>query len=316
MISLQTHSRLLKQLLLLAVSLLILSTYSYADTDPRMVVEVVADEEGKVPAVEDAIRQALPILWDRVVEDSARLAMSDKIKATPFLLRVVPRSDGVQVIFNQQRVWQYLDQHYIAYLKEAPRLKLQIQMINQNDTHMPKTAEALQTFAESTALARGIVLDENAPILMASWRWLNASQVYLSVRGNSVLAEFSETRSVKAGDPLVQLQEWVKELLLKVRDARTEETGVAVEKPAKQKWADGIELILTIEQSASLPEQVVLEDALRQNSKIKALIPTHLSATSREYRVLLNGEDDSWITEWFQRRGMQITPTPHGWLVQ
>ena len=316
MIFLQAHSRWLKQLLLLMVGLLILSTYSYADTDPRMVVKIVADEDGKVPAVEDAIQQALPVLWDRIVEDSARQSLSDKIKATPFLLRVVPHSDGVQVTFNQQRVWQYLDQLEIAYLREAPHLKLQIQMINQNDAPMPKTAEALQTFAESTALARGIVLDEKAPMLIASWYWIDATQVYLSVRGDSALADFSETRSVEAGDPLVQLQAWVKELLLKVRDAHIAETDAVVEMPAKQKWDDGIEIILIVEQSASLPEQVVLEEALRQNSKVNALIPTYLSVARRQYRLLLNGEDDAWIRAWFQRRGMQITPTPYGWQVQ
>lgn len=316
MSSLQSYSRPLKQLLLLAVSLLILSTNSYADSDPRMVVEVVADEEGNVPSVEKAIQRALPVLWDRIVEDSARPALSNKIKATPFLLRVVPRSDAVQVTFNQQRVWQYLDQNFIAYLKEAPRIKLQIQMINQNDTSMPKTAEALQAFAESAALKRGVVLDDKAPVLMATWRWLNASEVYLTVRGNSLLTEYSETRTVEADDPLVQLQVWVKDLLLKVRTAHIAATTTVAEQPVKKKWEDGIELILTIEQPASLPEQVVLEDAFRQNSRVKALIPTYLSANRREYRVLLNGEEDAWISAWFQRRGMQVSPTPYGWLVQ
>ncbi|MDX8404280.1 MAG: hypothetical protein R8K54_07725 [Mariprofundaceae bacterium] len=313
---LQHSSRLLGSLLLLAVSLLMLSTYSDAATDPRMVVEIVADEEGKVPAVEDAIQQALPVLWDRIVEDFARPSLSDKIKATPFLFRVLPHPNGVQVTFNQQRVWQYLDQHGIAYLREAPRLNLQIQMINQNDMSMPKTAEALQAFAQGTALARGIVLDEKAPMLIANWRWVDATQVYLSVQGNSELAEFSEMRTVEAGDPLVQLQAWMEELLLKVRNTHPEQTDVMADMPIKQMWDNGIELILTIEQPASLSEQVVLEDALRQNSKVSALIPTHLSATSRQYRMLLNGEDDTWITAWFQRRGMQVSPTPSGWLVQ
>ncbi|MES0370941.1 MAG: hypothetical protein ABUK11_01560 [Mariprofundaceae bacterium] len=313
---LKTTSRLLKQLLLLVVSLLILSTYSYADTDPRMVVEIVADDEGNLPTVKNATKRALPVLWDRVVADASRHALSDKIRATPFLLRVVPHSDGVQVTFNQQRVWQYLDQHEIVYLKEAPRLNLQIQMINQNDTFMPKTAEALQMYALESALARGVVLDGQAPTLMASWRWIDAAQVNLNVRGGSVLGEFTETRTVKAGDPLVQLQAWVTELLTKVRDAHVAQIDAVVETPAKKKWDQGIEFILTIEQSSTLPEQVVLEDALRQNVRITALIPTRLGATTRQYRILLKGEDDSWIRAWFQRRGMQATATPYGWLVR
>ncbi len=308
---------LLKQLLLLAAGLMLLSSYSYADTDPRMVIEITADEEGHLPPVEEAIQQALPILWDRVVEGTTRASLSDRIEATPFLLRVVPHPDGIQVTFNRQRVWQYLDQHHIAYLREAPRLNLHIQMTNQNDISMPKTAAALLSYAESIALERGIVLDHNAPMLMASWRWLDTSQVYLSVQGHSVLAGFSETRNLESGDPLAQLQAWVSELLMKIRDAYIVNRSVMPDMSAKQQVRDGgIELILTIEQPAGLSSQVALEDALRQNSRVKAVIPTYLSAMSRQYRVLLKDKDDAWLEAWFRHRGMQITPTPYGWLVQ
>ncbi len=308
--------RRLKQLALLMMSLLISSAYGYADTDSRMIVEVAANEQGQVPAVQEAIEQALPVLWDRVVEDSARMSLSDKIKGTPFLLRVVPHAGGVQVTFNSQRVWQYLDEHEIAYLKEAPRLNLQIQMINQDDNRMPKTAGAILSYGEEIALARGMVLDQHAPALVANWRWLDASQIYLSVQGSSILAGYSETRSVETGDPLAQLQAWVKELLLKVRDTKSTDVVGVVAGAAVQKHDDGIEFVLTIEQASSLSEQVVLEDSLRQNSRVKAMIPVYLSRTSRQYRMLLQGEDDAWITAWFQRRGMQIIPTPYGWLVQ
>jgi len=315
--SVLAYTGLLKRLFFLVAGLLILSAYGYAETDPRMVVEVPADERGNMPPVQEAIQQALPLLWDRVIESSVRATVSDKTKATPFLLRVVPHAGGVQVTFNQQRVWQYLDQQQIGYLKEAPRLGLQIRMINQNDTEMPKTASALYAHAEKFASARGVIIDSNAPLLTLSWRWLGARQVHLSVSGNPALEPLSGMRELDKGDPLVQLQAWLEELLLKARDgsgSRDPETVVA--QPSREVRDGGIELLLTIEQPATLPEQVVLEEALRQHDRVKSLIPVHLSAGSRQYRLLLMGENDNWLQTWFSRRGMQAYPTPEGWRVQ
>jgi hypothetical protein len=319
--SLNICSQMLKPLAALVIGLLVLSTHSYADTDPRMLVEVAADEQGAVPSVQDAIQQALPTLWDRVVEDSARALLADNIKATQFLSRVVPRSDGVQVTFNQDRVWQYLEQRQIAYLKEAPHISLQIRMTNQNGSDMPQTANALRAHAEGIALQRGIVMDHTAPALIGTWRWLDGSQVFLNVRGTAV-EEFSETRAMKAGDPLVQLQAWVEEVLLKVRDVKTPEvepiaivTDIYAQTTEVAETSEP-EFILTLESSAHLPAQVIFEDALRQNAHVKSITPTYLSATRRQYHILLNDRDDTWVPHWFQRRGMQALPTPEGWQVQ
>ncbi len=306
----------LKQLTVLMVSMLMLSTYSYADSDPRMVIEVGADEQGKVPAVQEAIQLALPVLWDRVVVDSARSSVSDSMKATTFLLRVVPQSDHVEVTFNQDRVWQYLDQKQIAYLKEPIRLNLKIEMVNSSGNGMPKTAEALQTYAQGVAKARGILLDAGAPLLQAKWRWLDAVQVYLKVDGESWLTGFSETRSMQTGDPLEQLQAWVESLLIKARSTYVAGSTAAAE-PAIEQPSDGtLVLLLTIEQPATLPAQVVFEDSLRQNRHVKQLVPTFLSGNSRQYRMVLHHADDSWLTDWFRRRGMQATATVDGWLVR
>ena len=305
-----------KHLTILLISMFMLTAYSYADTDPRMVVEVRADEQGKVPAVQEAIQLALPILWDRVVEDSARSTVSDSMRATTFLLRVVPQPDHVEVTFNQDRVWQYLDQKQVAYLKEPLRLNLKIEMMNSSGSGMPKTAEALLTYAQGVAKARGILLDAGAPLLQAKWRWLDAAQVYLKVDGESLLTGFSETRSMKAGDPLEQLQAWVQSLLIKARSAYVTKTTLPAEPTIEQPTDGTMVLLLTIEQPATLPAQVVFEDSLRQNSHVKLLVPTFLSGNSRQYRMVLHNADDSWLADWFRRRGMQATATADGWLIQ
>lgn len=310
------RSSFIKCFVLLSISLLVLSTNSYADSDPRMVIEVGADEQGNVPAVQEAIQLALPILWDRVVDESARSLVSDSMRATTFLLRVVPQSDHVEVTFNQDRVWQYLDSKEIAYLKEPLRLNLKIQMVDSNDTAMPKTVEALLAYARGVAKARGIVLDATAPLLQANWRWLDSTQVYLSVAGESMLSGYTETRSMTTGDPLVQLQAWVESLLVKARSTYTANLTTPATPTIEQPGDGTMVLLLTIDQSATLATQVVFEDSLRQDSHVKLLVPTFLSANSRQYRMVLHTADDSWLADWFRRRGMQATPTVDGWLVQ
>jgi hypothetical protein len=238
------------------------------------------------------------------------------MKATPFLQRVLPRSDGVQVSFNEARVWQYLDQKKIPYLKEAPRINLVIQMSNQNGSSMPQTAELLQADVESVAVARGVLLSESAPSLIIVWQWLDNTQVNLTVRGNTALAEFSELRKVETGDPLSQLQVWMGEILLTARDAYIPDPTQIEMIPTWQEQRGGIEVMLIIEQSATLSAQVALEDALRQHEKVESVIPIYLSTSSRQYRLQLKRAGDVWVQQWFQQRGMQALPTPQGWLVR
>ncbi|MFC1626113.1 hypothetical protein ACFL19_00265 [Pseudomonadota bacterium] len=298
-------------------SLFFLMPYAYAEADSRMVVEIQADEEGRVPSVQEAIKQALPLLWDRLVDSKARKSLSDGMKATQFLQRVLPTGNGVQVSFNEARVWQYLDQQEIPYLKEAPRINLMIQMSNQNGADMPQTVELLRANAESVAKARGVLLSESGRALIVAWRWIDNSQVNLMVRGTTALAEFSEARKIETGDPLSQLQRWMEEVLLAARDANISNPDETAAMPSLKKKRDGgIEVLLTIEQPATLPAQVALEDALRQHEKVESIIPSYLSAASRQYRLQLKGEEDAWVQEWFQRRGMQVLPTPQGWLVR
>jgi len=295
--------------------MVLFSVSVHAQSDPRMVVEIGADEQGNMPSVQEAIQQALPILWDRVAEPAARSSLSDKMRATPFVLRVLPQRELIQVTFNQDRVFQYLDQKEIPYFKEPLRFDLQTRMTNSNGSDMPKTAEALQAYATGRAARYGVTLAADAPRLTMSWQWLDRSRLYLKVEGDSALSGYSETRTLVSEEALAQLESWVDELLMKMRNSSGANEMVVDVPPETVQPTNELELRITIEQSSSLSAQVVLEEALRHEPTVKSVIPTLLSADRRQYRVLLNEPDDRWVAAWFRRRGMQAEPTPGGWLV-
>jgi len=316
MINQRGMKNLLRYLLPAFVVMVTLCSQAYAQSDARMVIDVPRNEHGDLPSVQEAIRSALPVLWDRVLPQAARGSVTDGINATSFLQRVVPYSDGIQVIFNHDRVWSYLEQQQIPYLKEAVHLNLDIEMINRSGISMSKTAEALMQYAGEVAVAHGIVMDRQMPRISATWRWLDGSQISLNVRGGALQEMVSEVRPV-SGDPLIQLQLWTSQLLVSLRDnAASGGDLTAGELPAAEAAINTTGSLLTIEQTAPLPEQVVLEEALRQNRSVQSLIPVYLSSTSRQYRIQLKDNDDSWIQNWFGRRGMQAEPTPEGWLVR
>jgi len=304
----------LKTVLLIA-AMTLFSAVAHAQSDSRMVVEITADEQGVMPTVKEAIQQALPILWDRLIEPEARASLSDNMRATPFVLRVLPQHDRIRVTFNQERVWQYLDEKNIAYRKEPPRFSLHTRMINSNGSDMPKTAEALQAYASGRAATYGVLIEPDAPSLTMKWQWLDRSRLYLKVEGDSALDGYSETRTLASEDALAQLESWVDALLTKMRDA-SQPNGEMVETDASAtEPANELELRITIDQPSTLSAQVVLEEALRHEASVKSVIPVLLSANRRQYRILLHAPDDRWVAAWFRRRGMQAEPTPDGWLV-
>jgi len=295
---------------------ILLAIPAHAQNDPRMSIDVGKGRQGEMPSVKDAVQQALPLLWDRVLPVKARSSVSDNINATSFLQRVVPSADSVQVIFNEERVWNYLDQQQIVYLKDAPHLNLQIQMYNQNDVAMSQTVSALQRYAEGVAAARGIVLDPAAVQVSATWRWMDASQIVLMVRIGNDAEPVSDTRQLSGGDPLVLLQKWLEELMLGLRDSSFAGGNEPVIEQANPQAPVGYNVLLTIESPASLPEQIVLEEALRQSSRVRSLTPVYLSASSRQYRLVLKEGDSGWIEGWFRKRGMQARPSTEGWIVR
>ncbi|HXH72615.1 MAG TPA: hypothetical protein VNI58_07375 [Mariprofundaceae bacterium] len=77
----------------------------------------------------------------------------------------------------------------------------------------------------------------------------------------------------------------------------------------------GLDLDLTINRTATLPEQVLLESDLRSDPRVASLTPYWLNANMCKYRLRLKIADDSWVPLWFAQHGLQVTPLPEGWEV-
>lgn len=287
-----------------------------AQGDARMSVRIDF-EEGEQLSLQQSVSKALPTLWDRIVMRVSRDAVPN-VNATSLLLKAVPDASGVLVEFNPQRTFDFLKQNRIEYIEQQPRLNLVIQMWNQNGIEMIQSEQLLLQEAHAIADQRGLILDESGASLILNWRWLDGSTVSYMQRGNSALPESGEIRSFGSGDPLEQLRVWISDTLLAARDAEASAKMVAggESQPGKIRTAEGIETVLIIERAASLPEQVILEEALEKHPAVAALIPKFISFDTRQYRLLLKGQSDEWVPSWFRRRGMQVSPTPQGWLVQ
>jgi len=321
--------------------------------DSRMQVEIQANPEEKGQSVNElhaniryAADLALTQLWDRMIPQHARAEIPANARAIQFMLRAQPTAEGVSVSFNSRRVLDYLEAAKIPLIPEQPVWNLDVRMRNAAGQNMSQSASMLQKFAEQQAPNWGFGLNASGASMIVQWRWLDAKQASLSVRGNSRLAEFQETRTLSPGDPLPQLQQWLLDTLLKARDAYANEPQVAMPAPvlvpapvidiygnpiiSTDIYADPYaaasvpiativddSILIMIERQASLPEQVLFEDDLRRDPRVASLLPRQLNHTMQQYRLQLKDPADTqWLHQWFAQHGLSLTPAADGWLAR
>ncbi|MBL4775550.1 MAG: hypothetical protein JKY87_05790 [Mariprofundus sp.] len=310
--------------------------------DARMQVNVLAEAHNvQVQWLHANMRKAaalaLPQLWARIVPQDAHALIPKRIKALRFLQKATPTNEGIRITFHQKRVLNYLKNNNLPYIAQQPVLNVALQLYNKDGHPMRETANALLNFAISDAPVHGYRVDEQGASLVLLWRWLDYKQVSLSVRGHSKLTEFTETRYLKAGDPLEQIQPWMRQVLLQARDAYAEggvtqpvdehENVVGALQTVAGDNAAIIELVphmpkaevglrLMIHRSASLLDQVLFEDELIQDPRILDLSLRQVNKESQQYSLQLKGSDDQWLAQWFARRGMTLTPTIEGWVAR
>jgi len=325
----------LSKLLCAVACMFAMQTYAVAAADARMQVDVVAETEAVEVSwlhanVREAAALALPQLWGRIVPQYALGMIPKRVKAVRFMKKASPTETGIRITFHQQRVLNYLKAHALPYVAEQPALNVVIQLYNEDGRPMGETTNALLELANNEADAMGYRIDDQGASLVLFWRWLDDRQVSLSVRGNSKLSEYAETRMVTTADPLEQLKVWMSEVLLKARDAYIEVTVVETEglelapdqfNPLNDLAMQPItkpevELLLTIQRETSLADQVLFEQDLRQDPHILELSLRQVNRDGQQYRLQLKGSDDQWLTQWFARRGMTLIPTIEGWVVQ
>jgi len=316
----------------LLLSLLCFQSAALA-ADARMVVDLLAETQ-KVELdvlhanVNKAAALALPKLWARIIPVSAQSTLPKHVKAIGFLQKAVPTEDGVVVTFQHQRVMAFLQKHTIPFIPTQPVLNIVLQIYSVSGRPMRHSANDLLDIAVSNATEHGYSVDDQGESLVLLWRWLDARQVSLTVRGNSKAGEYSETRNIGSGDPVQQLQPWMMQVLLKARDAYAESIpapsamqfntrldpllGLSSQPIAKPE----IELRLSVQRPAGLADQVSFEQELELDPRILSLSLRQVTKDGQQYRLKLKGSDDVWLTEWFARRGMTLTPTLEGWVAR
>jgi len=315
--------------------------------DHRMTVEIQANPDEKGQSLNElhtniryAADLALPHLWDRIIPQHARSMVPENTSAIRFLQRAQPTATGVSVSFDPRRVLDFLQTSKIPVIPEQPAWNLDIRMRNAAGQNMAQSASMLQDYARQQAVDWGFGLNPQAASIIVQWRWLDNRQISLSIRGNSRLAEFQETRTLDPGDPLPQLQQWLVQTLLKARDAYAigetqAETPVVATTPAVDIYGNPLidadpyanagmpvtvaddSILISIEHQASLPEQVLFEDDLRRDPRVLSLLPRELNKNIQQYRVKLKEPTNTqWLSQWFAQHGLSLTQTPDGWLAR
>jgi len=263
-----------------------------------------------------ALRLALPQLWDRIVPWEMRSQADSITPSYSLVARIIPTDEQTVVEFNGKTVFRTLKGHHIPAIIIAPRFHLVLKMRNSAGLEMGQTQILLMQKAKDLATKWGIELADNAPSVVIVWQWLGNQQIMLTLRGNSRLQEFSETRTITDADPLPVLSDWLRVTLLKARDAY----AFDADSPGNPKTADATfnqQITLTVDRATSLMAQVALEDALNNDPRVHRVLPVNLGATRQRYLLLLEGTDSNWLPEWFERRGYRLTALPEGgWLAQ
>ncbi len=263
-----------------------------------------------------ALRLALPRLWDRIIPEDMRSQADAIAPSYGLVARIIPGEKQTTVEFDGKRVFRTLEKDHIPAIVTEPHFHLVLHVRNSAGLEMDQTDTLLMGVAEDFSPRWGIALADNTPGIIATWQWLDNEQVMLSLRGNSRLQEFSETRVITDADPLPQLSAWLREVLLKARDAYASDVK-NVESSHHASPEVEQQFILTIDRKTPLIAQVALEDALGDDSRVHRMLPLSLSSTRQRYLLVLKGIDNSWLTEWFKRRGYLLTALPEGgWIAQ
>jgi len=302
---------------LLGLCVLAPLTWAQSD-DSRLRISIPhEDTQGTQPDMGQTMRQALPMLWDRLVPRQSRMQADSIAPDYRLVARIVPGKEQTTVEFNGKAVFQTLKEQHIASIILTPRFHLVIQMHNSAGFAMPETQLQLMNEAQRIASGWGIELAADAPGLVAAWQWLDDRNLMLSVRGNTRLQEFSETRSIADADPLPALREWLKDVLLKARDAYAFDANEPLDTTTATIVESEERVQLTVDRPSRLLEQVALEEALKNDPRIRGILPVSLSKTRQRYLLKLEGTDDSWLPDWFARRGYRLAALPEGgWLAQ
>lgn len=303
-----------------------------AQADPRFVL--LLDKQGAADSLEKQIEQVLPQLWDRILPQASRTLAPAVNNPRTLLRRVQSGRQQITLELNPPAVWALLQERGIPALRKMPHIKLDISLLNKEGNEMKHAQLRMAQEAAKTARKWGLALDPDASEVQMKFSWLEKEQVNLHVAGSALLAEFEEKRQLQ-GDSLSFVTGWIQGYLLQLRDKLVPPKNIAKKSvqtapqidttagPAVQEKTsptlaptklDGT--LIVIRKKMPLSQQLLFEQAMKKEKRIKKLLPLSFSNEEQQYLLKMRTQDQLWIKPWFEARGMQASKMDGGWLIR
>ena len=285
----------------------------FAATDERFVV-ALHDKGASEMSIRTATKQALPILWARIVPFDRLEKSKSWPVATSLVLRFKTTSFGANVEFNPNQVRKFLAKRGVTMIKSQPYWSLSIYVagVVEGNALLGKDLlnhayEISDTFGFKLGSRGRKLILTFLPVADVS----GELKLHVDVQGDFSGKLLQQTDLSMQGDTNYQLQDFLKQILLNIRDAYQNDL---------QFHAASDNILLRIEAEHALASQVMLEQALLKLAVVESIVPTLLQKQGREYRLVLRDGDDSWLPSWFAAYGMKVTKQPedslYDWLVE
>ncbi|MDX8388138.1 MAG: hypothetical protein R8M46_06345 [Ghiorsea sp.] len=285
-----------------------------ADVDDRFLV-LLNQEQAKGLDIQAATALALPLLWKRVVPLEHFKKALGFPAAKSLLLQFKIVKHGMKLVFNPVQVGSFLAKRGVKMIPQQPHWNLSVvgSGFSASDTGL---SQDLLNSGLAMADEYGVRLSPRGKRLAVDFSPVmdvyGEVFVHVDVKGDFTSSLLSQTDLPSKGYAAYQLQDFLKQVLLEIRDAYAL-GNVGLE-------SSSTEIILTIESDYSLASQVMLEQALAKHPAVVSIMPTMLQKMRRQYRIQLRSEDDTWLQAWFEGYGLRAIKQPEGsledWLAE
>lgn len=297
------------------VAFALMSESYAANVDERFLIELDKSSVEDVSDIQAATALALPMLWQRVVPID-ELSKTEKLpKPTSLVLQFKAVKHGVKLVFNPSAVKNFLSRYGIQMIPERPHWNLSVYALGFSDADEGLSQDLLN-YGHEMADQYGFRLSPRGKKLQLIFAPVidthGELQTHVDVQGSFSAGLLSQVDLPVEGYISYQLQSFLHQILIEIRDAYSLDT-LTFEESSR-------EILLTIEAEYSLASQVMLEQALARQASVVSVVPTMLQKARRQYRIQLRDGNDSWITAWFAGYGLTANRQPEGsvddWLAE
>jgi len=301
-----------------------------AQADSRFII--LLDKSTAAKTLDGKIQQALPALWDRILPLNTRVSPPLVSNPQTLLRGIQTGKKSITLELNDSAVWALLAQQGIPMLRRILHVRLNIALLNVEEKPMLHSERLLAQEAATLARRWGIVLDDSASEVNMTFSWLDDTDVSLLMTGSALLADINENKTIR-GDSFVFLQTWLRDVLLQLRDTLAADDIITLP-PVRAKASmsdpyadqddaeattpvpafDGI--LLVIRKAMTLSQQLLFEQAMEKEQRVRALLPLSFSSDEQRYALQLRGDDALWLKAWFSKLGMHASKQQQGWLIR